>query len=123
MIVKEKLTGRTMTVLPHEKKKLEILLYSGWVVVEEVSKPEPKPVLPVASEIPDVVVVAVEEQKITEPKLELVDADETPVMEGEVVEDDGDDTPEFPIPATEPRKARLHAPKVKKTLKLPDDYA
>ena len=60
MIVKEKLTGRTMTVLPHEKKKLEILLYSGWVVVEEVSKPEPKLIWPVSSELPDMVVVAVE---------------------------------------------------------------
>ena len=42
MIVKEKLTGRTMTVLPHEKKKLEILLYSGWVVVEEDAKQQPE---------------------------------------------------------------------------------
>ena len=106
MIVKEKLTGRTMTVLPHEKKKLEILLYSGWVVVEEVSKPEPKPVLPVASEIPDIVVVAVEEPKITEPTPAFVEDDETPVIEtpvieGEVIEGEENDVPEFPLPATE----------------------
>lgn len=122
MIVKDKLTGRTLEVKDNEKKKLEILLYAGWVVVED-EKPAKKEnekeevVSPqIVTATPDLISVApVEEPVIVEPEFSPV----TEPLVGEIATDES----ELPLPATEPRKARLHAPKVKKTLKLPDDYA
>ena len=133
MIVKDRLTGRTLVVADNETKKLEILLYSGWVVVDEkVATPAVPVIVPVNDEIPVVV------QTITEPAIPVTEpaiaegtdvpyvASEStvtftspPAVEGEVVEE----TDDLPLPATEPRKARLLAPKHKKTLKIPDGNA
>ena len=123
MIVKEKMSGRTLEVKENEKKKLEILLFAGWTVVSgeaEVLKPEvhdPDGELLVVTPVvePEVTkAVAVVENEFLEPHpISLTDDDD---------QTDGD-TPEFPEPATEPRKARQQTPKIKKTLKLPNDYA
>lgn len=115
MILKDRLTDRTLVVLPHEHKKMEILMAAGWTIVPET--PVAKPVEPAT-----VAIDPVTPTQEPEPTTNQVDAVIDQGVTDAVYEIVGDDV-ELPLPATEPRKATLHAPKSKKTLKLPSDYA
>lgn len=125
VVLKDKLTGRTLVVQENEKKKIEILLYAGWVIVEEEQEGTKTVAPPSKVEESELLIaMPVEEPSIVEPDVPESTAVELPVVDSEpVVGEIVEEIPEFPEPATEPRKAKMLTPKVKKTLKLPNDYA